>query len=67
TGRATFEVLFDEASGAVTTQYRTVPDHGASATVGLQNQTGSDALAYSYDQPVLTDGSAVRFSQGAQG
>ncbi|MEU6440185.1 S8 family serine peptidase [Streptomyces sp. NPDC047046] len=66
-GRATFEVLFDEASGAMTTQYRSVPDHGAGATVGLQNQTGSDALAYSYDQPVLTDGSAVRFSQGAEG
>ncbi|MFJ5087377.1 S8 family serine peptidase [Streptomyces sp. NPDC088674] len=66
-GRATFEVVLDEASGAVTTQYRTVPDHGAGATVGLQDQTGGDALAYSFNQPVLTDGSAVRFTQGAKG
>ncbi|MFC8969869.1 S8 family serine peptidase [Streptomyces sp. NPDC057094] len=65
-GRATFEVLFDEATGAVTLQYKSVADHGAGATVGIQNQAGSDALQYSYDQPVVTDGSAVRFTQGAK-
>ncbi|MFI2295777.1 S8 family serine peptidase [Isoptericola sp. NPDC019571] len=62
--RVTFEVLFDEATGDVTFQYQTVPDGGASATVGLEDQSGSDALQYSFDQPVLTDGSAIRFSQG---
>ncbi|MET7941700.1 S8 family serine peptidase [Streptomyces sp. NPDC005302] len=66
TGRATFEVLFDEATGAVTLQYKSVADHGAGATVGIQNQAGSDALQYSFDQSVLTDGSAVRFTQGAK-
>ncbi|WCN04069.1 S8 family serine peptidase [Streptomyces sp. M92] len=65
-GRATFEAVFDEATGSVTLQYKTVPDHGAGATVGVQNQTGTDALQYAYEQPVLADGSAVRFTQGAK-
>ncbi|MGD6744667.1 S8 family serine peptidase [Streptomyces sp. BH106] len=64
-GRATFEVVLDEASGAVTLQYKTVADKGASATVGIQNQAGTDALQYSFDQSVVTDGSAIRFTQGA--
>ncbi|MFB8414759.1 S8 family serine peptidase [Streptomyces albidoflavus] len=64
-GRATFEVVFEEATGAVTFQYKSVPGQGAGATVGMQNQAGTDALQYSYDQSVLTDGSAVRFTQGA--
>ncbi|SKC42042.1 S8 family serine peptidase [Krasilnikoviella flava] len=62
--RVTFEVLFDEATGDVTFQYQSVPDGGASATVGLENQAGSDALQYSFDQPVLAAGSAIRFAQG---
>ncbi|MEU2199268.1 S8 family serine peptidase [Isoptericola sp. NPDC019482] len=62
--RVTFEVLFDEASGDVTFQYQTVPGAGASATVGIEDQAGSDALQYSFGQPVLTDGSAIRIAQG---
>lgn len=65
-GRATFEAVFDEATGAVTFQYETVPGQGASATVGIQNQAGTDALQYSFNQSVLTGGSAVRFTQGAK-
>ncbi|MEU1201187.1 S8 family serine peptidase [Streptomyces sp. NPDC005813] len=65
-GRATFEAVFDEASGAVTLQYRSVADKGAGATVGIADQNGTDALQYAYNQSVLTDGSAVRFSQGAK-
>ncbi|NEB82473.1 S8 family serine peptidase [Streptomyces sp. SID14478] len=65
-GRATFEVLFDEATGAVTLQYRSVADQGAGATVGIANQAGTDALQYSYNQPVIADGTAVRFTQGAK-
>ncbi|UZI27920.1 S8 family serine peptidase [Streptomyces sp. VB1] len=65
-GRATFEVVFDEATGAVTLQYKSVADRGAGATVGIQNQAGTDALPYSFDQPVVTDGSAIRFTQGAK-
>ncbi|MEV0913776.1 S8 family serine peptidase [Streptomyces sp. NPDC049967] len=61
-GRATFEAVFDEATGAVTLQYKTVDDRGVGATVGIENQAGVDALQYSYNQPVLTAGSAVRIA-----
>ncbi|MFD6177474.1 MULTISPECIES: S8 family serine peptidase [unclassified Isoptericola] len=63
-GRVTFEALFDEATGAVTFQYKSVPGNGSGATVGIENQAGSDALQYSFDQAVLTDGSAIRIAQG---
>ncbi|MFD6425109.1 S8 family serine peptidase [Streptomyces sp. NPDC060198] len=66
TGRATFEAVFDEATGAVTLQYKSVADLGAGATVGIQNQAGTDALQYAYDQSVITAGSAIRFTQGAK-
>ncbi|MGQ4485934.1 peptidase S8, partial [Streptomyces sp. SAS_281] len=62
-GRATFEAVFDEATGSVTVQYNTVPDRGTGATVGIENQTGTDALQYAFDQPVITAGSAVHFTQ----
>ncbi|MFG2437933.1 S8 family serine peptidase [Streptomyces sp. NPDC048508] len=65
-GRATFEAVFDEATGAVTLQYKSVADHGAGATVAIANQAGTDALQYSYNQSVIADGSAVRFTQGAK-
>ncbi|RPE28862.1 S8 family serine peptidase [Kitasatospora cineracea] len=64
--RVSFEVLFDEASSAITFQYQNVPGAGSGATVGLENQAGTDALQYSFDQAVLTNGSAIRFTQGAK-
>ncbi|MFD7075941.1 S8 family serine peptidase [Nocardioides sp. NPDC059952] len=64
--RVTFEAVFDEADSSVTLQYKSVPAEGAGATVGIENQAGSDALQYSVDQPVLTAGSAIRFAQGDQ-
>ncbi|MFE5793207.1 S8 family serine peptidase [Streptomyces sp. NPDC056503] len=64
--RATFEAVFDEATGSITFQYRSVPGNGSSATVGIENQAGTDALQYSYDQSVLTAGSAIRIAQGAK-
>ncbi|MFF8780473.1 S8 family serine peptidase [Streptomyces sp. NPDC015140] len=63
--RVTFEAVFDEATGDITFQYQSVGE-GAGATVGIENQTGTDALQYSYDQAVLTDGSAIRIAQGAK-
>ncbi|MYS35616.1 subtilisin family serine protease [Streptomyces sp. KhCrAH-43] len=62
-GRATFEAVFDEATGSVTVQFKSVPDRGTGATVGIENQTGTDALQYSFDQSVITAGSAVHFTQ----
>ncbi|MEU9860635.1 S8 family serine peptidase [Streptomyces sp. NPDC047971] len=65
-GRSTFEVVFHEADGAVTLQYRSVADKGAGATVGIADQSGAEALQYAYNQPVLTAGTAVRFTRGAK-
>ncbi|MFG2661442.1 S8 family serine peptidase, partial [Streptomyces sp. NPDC048425] len=64
-GRATFEAVFDEATGAVTLQYKDVADKGAGATVGIADQSGTDALQYSFNQSVIAAGTAVRFTQGA--
>ncbi|MEI7056240.1 S8 family serine peptidase [Nocardioides sp. CCNWLW239] len=64
--RVTFEAVFDEADDSITLQYQSVPTKGAGATVGIENQFGSDALQYSADQPVLASGSAIRFAQGDQ-
>ncbi|MGW2473854.1 S8 family serine peptidase [Streptomyces sp. NPDC001665] len=65
-GRATFEAVFDEATGAVTLQYQSVADQGAGATVGIADQAGTDALQYAYNQPVIAAGTAVSFTQGAK-
>ncbi|WP_030929520.1 S8 family serine peptidase [Streptomyces sp. NRRL B-24720] len=65
-GRATFEAVLDEATGAVTLQYQNVADKGAGATVGIANQSGSDALQYSFNQSVLANGTAISFTQGAK-
>ncbi|MER7176666.1 S8 family serine peptidase [Streptomyces mesophilus] len=64
--RVTFEAVFDEATGDVTFQYQSVPGAGSGATVGIEDQSGSDALQYSFDQAVLGDGSAIRIVQGAK-
>ncbi|OKJ72350.1 S8 family serine peptidase [Streptomyces sp. CB02460] len=65
-GRATFEAVFDEATGAVTLQYQSVADQGAGATVGIADQAGTDAFQYAYNQPVIAAGTAVSFTQGAK-
>ncbi|MFG3369193.1 S8 family serine peptidase [Streptomyces sp. NPDC048156] len=65
-GRLTFEAVFDEATGAVTLQYRSVPGAGASATVGIENQSGTDALQFSFNEPVLKDQAAIRIAQGTK-
>ncbi|MFD5324469.1 S8 family serine peptidase [Streptomyces sp. NPDC127092] len=64
--RVTFEAVFEEATGAVVLQYQSIGsgsyESGARATVGIENQAGTDALQYAADQPVLTDRSAIRIS-----
>ncbi|MGI9824250.1 S8 family serine peptidase [Agromyces sp. Marseille-Q5079] len=65
--RLSFEVVFDEKSGAITLQYKdvggTALERGSSATIGIENLTGTDALQYSFDESVITDGSAITFSR----
>jgi subtilisin family serine protease len=64
--RVTFEAVFEEATGAVTLQYRDVGNHAvekaASATIGLENESGTDAFQYSFDETVVANRSAVRFT-----
>ncbi|MFD0152518.1 S8 family serine peptidase [Streptomyces sp. NPDC055721] len=62
--RVTFEAVFEEATGAVVLQYQSIGanalETGGGATVGIENQAGTDALQYSFDQAVLVDRSAIR-------
>lgn len=63
--RISFEAVFDEATGAITLQYKGIgakaSQKGSSATVGIENQAGTDALQYSFNESVLKDASAIRF------
>jgi subtilisin family serine protease len=63
--RFDFEVILDQRSGIVV-QYRRLSDdprlRGVSATIGIENDTGTTALAYSYNQADLRGtAAAVRF------
>ncbi len=59
-----FEVALSE-TGQVTLQYVTVGSdpraQGNSATVGIENSSGTVALQYSYNQAALSDGQAISF------
>jgi hypothetical protein len=60
-----FEIAFSEAGG-MTFQYHNVDaarDQGVSATVGIENQAGTDALQYSLNQAVLSNTVAIAFSK----
>ncbi|MFF1968271.1 S8 family serine peptidase [Streptomyces sp. NPDC058232] len=67
--RLTFEAVFDETTGAITLQYKGIGtsalQKGSSATIGIENQAGTDALQYSFNESVLKDASAIRFSPKA--
>jgi hypothetical protein len=60
-----FEVILHE-NGRIQTQYRNIGEgpleNGSSATIGLENESGTDAFQYSYNQPVLYDNLAVLYS-----
>ncbi|MFB4423049.1 S8 family serine peptidase [Streptomyces sp. QL37] len=64
--RVSFEAVFDEATGAITLQYQgiggDVSQRGGSATTGIENQAGTDGLGSSFDETVLSDATALRFS-----
>lgn len=64
TQTATFSLTLHE-NGAIDTQYADTSSgrmaKGASATVGIEDATGSVALQYSFNRDVLSDGLAVRY------
>jgi N-acetylneuraminic acid mutarotase len=63
-GRLDFEAILFE-NGTILTEYRNVDDaheQGNSATIGIENETGTDALQYSFNQPSLNLGqTAIRY------
>jgi extracellular elastinolytic metalloproteinase len=60
--RVDFNVVLHEG-GQIQTQYRNLADdaqeRGGSATIGIENHTGTDALRVSFNQPVLAPQPAV--------
>ncbi|MEV6110170.1 S8 family serine peptidase [Streptomyces sp. NPDC051940] len=64
--RISFEAVFDEATGAITLQYKGVGtsalQRGGSATTGIENQAGTDGLGHSFNEAVLSDATAIRFT-----
>nr|WTB30391.1 S8 family serine peptidase [Streptomyces sp. NBC_00830] len=59
-GRATFSAAIGE-DGVVSYHYKTVPGSGATATVGQENATGTDAFLYSFNSATIQDGSTITF------
>ncbi len=61
----TFEIILNETTGDIWLQYlslSTYPFEGQSATVGIENADGTIGTQYCYNQYVLEDGLAIRFS-----
>lgn len=80
-GEGTFQVTLHEASGDIVMQYADTDfgdasyDFGASATIGIENETGEFGVQYSYNspepmmaadtvRPTIGDQRAIRFSPG---
>lgn len=71
TQRFDFEVVLSE-SGDISLRYRGIDpadgrESGNSATVGIENETGTDALQYSLNSPVLGDSTSIKFKVPANG
>jgi subtilisin family serine protease len=68
--RMDFEVVLFE-NGRILTQYRNIAndgrEQGNSATVGIENATGTVALQYSYNQATLREGLAVIYRLAPNG
>jgi len=64
-GRVRFEVVLHE-NGEILTQYADIDNNaswerGGGATLGIENAAGSDALQYSFNERVVSDGLAIRY------
>ncbi|GAA3812986.1 hypothetical protein GCM10022206_59340 [Streptomyces chiangmaiensis] len=64
TSRVTFAAVIGE-DGSVSYHYKDIGtgnfEDGDGATIGLENETGTDALLFSYNQPAVTDGMNIFF------
>lgn len=69
-GAITFEATLYEGSNEIIFQYQDMSfeypgyDYGGSATIGLENPDGTDAMLYSYNQAIIQDQTAIRFYHG---
>jgi subtilisin family serine protease len=65
--RVGFNIVLHE-NGHIQTQYRDIAndaqERGNSATVGIENPAGNDALLYSFNEAVLDTGMTIRFRRG---
>ncbi|GGJ00088.1 S8 family serine peptidase [Streptomyces brasiliensis] len=65
-----FSAEMSEAGG-VTYRYKDVPSddrfRGNSATIGVENATGTDALQYSLNEAVINDGTSISFRSTTTG
>lgn len=70
TKRVGFEVILQE-NGHILTQYTNIDsdglEQGNSATIGIENAEGSTAFQYSFEQPTLAEGLAVRYAMPPAG
>jgi subtilisin family serine protease len=69
--RVDFEVVLSE-KGEISLRYRNLDaangrETGSSATVGIENHAGNDALQYSFNQSTLSDAQSIRFKVPANG
>ncbi|RBQ18897.1 peptidase S8 [Spongiactinospora rosea] len=65
--RLSFSVLLGE-DGTIGYRYKDIDawrDQGLSATIGLENQDGSDAFEYSYNARVISEGRSLTFTAPA--
>ena len=61
TADLTFEVIL-RPNGTIVYQYKTMIGDLASATVGIENDTGTDGLQVVYNAPYIEDGMAIAFA-----
>ncbi|MFG1707276.1 S8 family serine peptidase [Nonomuraea sp. M3C6] len=67
--RVSFSALLGE-DGSIAFRYKDIEserDQGASATIGVENAAGDDALLYSYEEPVLSTGQSLAFTASRHG
>lgn len=60
--RVTFEVILSESNGEILFQYLKADATGASATIGIENATGTIGHQYSYNKPAVKAGMAIRYT-----
>ena len=67
--RVSFSALLGE-DGQVSFRYKDIEsarDQGSSATIGIEDAAGADALLYSYEEPALVDGQSLTFTASRHG